>query len=259
MPSTRRGRPRVLERREPGDHPGVRRAGDRAHDDRVEEDAELPLLLGHLERPVGEPQPAERVLRGARRDGVRRAARRLDLGDRVLPRPPDADVEARRVEPHVGAHDPAEQDVADLVVDRVGPVHPLLLHEPARRGRGAPPRPPPGGCGWSGTPPIETRVSAPVASTSGTMYSSLRILLPPNARPLLTSSRLAQIRAPPRWSDSRSSGCTGLGPNVNRWRGNSGSLITTSCRAALKARDRSSTQSGRPQRAVHGEATFPRA
>ena len=32
------------------------------------------------------------------------------------------------------------------------------------------------------------------------MYSSLRILLPPNARPELTSSRLAQIRAPPRWS-----------------------------------------------------------
>ena len=30
------------------------------------------------------------------------------------------------------------------------------------------------------------------------MYSSLRILLPPNARPLLTSSRLAQTWAPPR-------------------------------------------------------------
>jgi hypothetical protein len=35
-------------------------------------------------------------------------------------------------------------------------------------------------------------VSAPEASTSGTMYSSLRILLPPYAKPLETSSRFAQ-------------------------------------------------------------------
>ena len=41
------------------------------------------------------------------------------------------------------------------------------------------------------TPPIETSVSALLAMASGTMYSSLRSLLPPKARPELQSSRLA--------------------------------------------------------------------
>ena len=36
-----------------------------------------------------------------------------------------------RVEPHLGAHDPREQDVPDLVVDGVRPVDPVLLHEHA--------------------------------------------------------------------------------------------------------------------------------
>ena len=35
------------------------------------------------------------------------------------------------VEPHVRAHDPREEDVADLVVDGVGPLDPVLLHEDA--------------------------------------------------------------------------------------------------------------------------------
>ena len=48
------------------------------------------------------------------------------------------------------------------------------------------------------TPPIDTRVSAPSASASGTRYSSLRVLFPPNASPELQSSRFAQIAAPPR-------------------------------------------------------------
>ena len=34
-------------------------------------------------------------------------------------------------QPYVGAGQPADQDVADLVVDRVGPVHPALLHQHA--------------------------------------------------------------------------------------------------------------------------------
>ena len=79
MPMTRRGARRVLQRGEAGDHAGVRGAGDRAHDDRVEEDAELLLLLGDLVRPVGEAEPAERVLGRAGRDRVRRAAGVLDV------------------------------------------------------------------------------------------------------------------------------------------------------------------------------------
>jgi hypothetical protein len=47
------------------------------------------------------------------------------------------------------------------------------------------------------TPPIDTRVSAPCARASGTRYSSLRTLFPPNASPELQSSRLAQLCAPP--------------------------------------------------------------
>ena len=46
------------------------------------------------------------------------------------------------------------------------------------------------------TPPIETSVSQPCASASATRYSSLRVLLPPKARPEFTSSRFAQIAAP---------------------------------------------------------------
>ena len=77
---------------------------------------------------------------GASRDRVRLAAALLDRGERLLPARPDADVEARRVEPHVGAHDPREEDVPDLVVDDVGPLDPALLHEHA-------PEPQPGGHG----------------------------------------------------------------------------------------------------------------
>src|SRR4029453_11484457 len=73
-------------------------------------------------------------------------------------------------------------------------------------------------------PPIATNVSAPLSRTSGTMYSSLRVLLPPKASPELQSSRLAQTVAPPRCPVSRSSRWTGLGPNVSGYRGKSCSL-----------------------------------
>ena len=64
-------------------------------------------------------------------------------------------------------------------------------------------------------PPMETMVSAPSARMSGTMYSSLRVLLPPKARPEFTSSRLAQSCAPPRCWLSRGRWWTGLGPKVS--------------------------------------------
>src|SRR3954449_9369237 len=69
------------------------------------------------------------------------------------------------------------------------------------------------------TPPIDTRVSQPWASASATRYSSLRVLLPPKAMPEFTSSRLAHTAAPPRCSVSRSSRCTGDGPNSSGERG----------------------------------------
>src|SRR6478672_10411638 len=76
------------------------------------------------------------------------------------------------------------------------------------------------------TPPIETSVSQPRASASATRYSSLRVLLPPKARPELQSSRLAQIAAPPRWCVSLSSRWMGDGPKVSGYRSKSSSMMT---------------------------------
>src|SRR3954468_19650558 len=79
------------------------------------------------------------------------------------------------------------------------------------------------------TPPIDTSVSQPCASASATRYSSFRVLLPPYARPELQSSRFAQISTPPpRCSLSRSSRCTGDGPNRSGTRSKLGRLICES-------------------------------
>src|SRR5713101_459078 len=117
--------------REACDHARLRRAGHRADDDRVEEDVELALLLHHLVRPARETVSAERMIRRACRNRIRLAAGFLDRCEGVLPARPERDVEARVDESHVRTHDPRQQDVPDLVVDDVGPIHPLLLHEHA--------------------------------------------------------------------------------------------------------------------------------
>ena len=211
---------------EAGDHAGLRAAGHRADDDRVEEDAELALLLGDLVRPAREAEPAERVVGGAGRDRVRRAAARRtisasacsQLSLKPMPKP-------GLHQAHVGADEPAEQDVADLVVDARRASRPS---SPARARTSA------RACAATAatwrvwldcTPPIETSVSQPCASASATRYSSLRVLLPPKASPLLQSSRFAQTAAPPRCAVSRSSGCTGDGPNSSGWRGKSASAM----------------------------------
>ena len=143
-------------------------------------------------RPVHEAESAERVLGGAGRDGVGLAAGSLDLRQRLLPRPADADVEAGWVEAYVGAHDPGQEDVAD----RSLPGSSQFTHFPGRAGTeaelGRDGRDLAGVVGLVAAD--RDQVSAPEASASGTMYSSLRVLLPPKARPELQSSRLAQIR-----------------------------------------------------------------
>ena len=73
------------------------------------------------------------MIGGACRNRVRRAAGLLDVVDRLFPALLEADAEAGLHEPHVGAHDAAEHDVADPVVDDVRPVHPALLHEHAAK------------------------------------------------------------------------------------------------------------------------------
>src|SRR5699024_5083883 len=121
--------PGGLEGGEAGDLSRVGRSRHRAHDDGVEEDAELPLLLGDLIGPVRESEASELVLRGSGRDRVRLPSGLVDLGQGVLPARADADVEARRIETDIGAHEARELDIADLVVARIIPIDPALLHE----------------------------------------------------------------------------------------------------------------------------------
>ena len=112
-------------------HAGVGRAGHRADDDIVERKPKFALLRAHL---LGEADIAESAVLVHRRAGGNRVgppALRLDLLERVLPALADADVKTVVDEPHVGAHDAAEHDVADPVVDRILVRDPGFLHQPA--------------------------------------------------------------------------------------------------------------------------------
>ena len=55
---------------------------------------------------------------------------RLDVRKRVLPALANANVEAVVDEPHVRAHDSAQHDVADAIINRVLVRHPRFLHQP---------------------------------------------------------------------------------------------------------------------------------
>ncbi len=85
----------LFERGEASDHAGLGAAGDGAHDDGIEEHAELRLLGLDLVGPVCEAETAELVVRGAGRYGVGLAARGFDLGDRRVPALLEPDAEAR--------------------------------------------------------------------------------------------------------------------------------------------------------------------
>ena len=172
------------------------------------------LLLGDLVGPVGEAEAAEVVLGGAGGDAVRLAARLLDVGDRLVPgeRMPMSKPEGSR-----RTSAPMIRDSRMLpTLSLTGSSQSTHFSWTRRHFR-------PSFAATAATwrvwldwmPPIETSVSAPCARTSGTMYSSLRVLLPPNARPLLQSSRFAQTWAPPRCCVRRSSGWIGLGPKVS--------------------------------------------
>src|ERR1019366_1746277 len=90
------------------------------------------------------------------------------------------------------------------------------------------------------TPPIETSVSQPCATASATRYSSFLVLLPPNANPLLQSSRLAHTSAPPSALVSRSRGCTGEGPKSSCWRADAAGFMNL-----LESRSAASVSPGR--------------
>ena len=140
--------------------------------------SERRLLVGDLAGPAGEPVAAERMVGGAGRDRVRLAAALADVVERLLPALAEPDVEARVGQPHVGAHDAGEEDVADQLVARVVPVDPVLLHEHAGEAEVR--------CHRRDLPRVvgldaadrDEGVTA-LREASAARYSSLRTLLPP--------------------------------------------------------------------------------
>lgn len=106
----------------------MRRARDSAHDNSVEEHAELALLLGHLADPIRKPEAAERMVRCARRNRVRRAARLDHRVEGALPAVANPDVETRLLHADIASHNPGQLDVADDLEARVVAVDPELLH-----------------------------------------------------------------------------------------------------------------------------------
>ena len=128
------------------------------------------------------------------------------------------------VEAHVGAHDPREQDVADLVVDRVVPVDPLLLDQPALqaevRGDG---RDLPGVVGLEAADRDE-RVGA-LGEHVGDDVLQLAGLVAAVRQARAAVLALGPHRRAAEMAVSRSSRWTGLGPKVSGCRGNSWSLM----------------------------------
>ena len=99
--------------------------------DIVEREAEVPLLRPHL---LGETDIAEAAVfvhRGACRNSVRAPALRLDVLQRILPALANADIEAFIDQANVRAHDAAELNVADAVINRILVRDPGLLDETA--------------------------------------------------------------------------------------------------------------------------------
>ena len=68
--------------------------------------------------------------------------------------------------------------------------------------------------------PAVRSVSAPLTRASATRNSSFRVLLPPNARPVM-SSRFINMPGPPRCAERRSSLWTGVGVSASGNRGRS--------------------------------------
>ena len=71
------------------------------------------------------------MVRRAGGDRIGLAALPADILERVLPALLEADAETLVDQLDMGAEDAAHQDVADPVVDRIVPVDPALLHQPA--------------------------------------------------------------------------------------------------------------------------------
>ena len=161
------------------------------------------------------------------RDRVRPAAALLHLSQRLFPALLEADPEPGPDQPHVGAGEPAEQDVADLVVDRVRPVDPGLLNEHAPQTHaGRDGRDLPGVVGLDATDRDE-RVTA-LGQRVGDQILQLAGLVPAEGDAGVAVLPLGPDCAPPRCRVSRSRRCTGDGPNSSWCRVNDSIVILSS-------------------------------
>ena len=233
------GRPPRSRAANPATMPGLGAAGHRADDDGVEEDAELALLLGDLVRPARRSR-ARRAGGPRRRPGWRTACRRA-------PRPPRSACSQLSLKPMPNpaltsrTSAPASrlmQDVADLVVDGVRPVDPALLHQHALQAQRAAAT----AATWrvwlrlhaadrdQRVAALRQRVGDEVLELAGLVAAVTRCRsCSPPAWPT--------ARAPPRCAVSRSSRCTGDGPNSSGCRAKSwmGTVVSCSSRGPRRA------------------------
>ena len=106
------------------------RAGDRADDDVVEGKAEFLLLRAYFFGKADIAKAAILVHRGTRRNRIGLAALGLHVRDRRFPTFPDADVEPFVDHFDIGAHDPAQKNITDPIIDGILVWHPAFLNEP---------------------------------------------------------------------------------------------------------------------------------
>src|SRR5207244_1703689 len=100
-----------------------------AYDDVIEEHLELLFLSVDFSSEIGKAQTAQRMIRGAGRNGVGLTAALPHCFKGLPPALADAYAKLRRAELDVRAEDAAQLNVSDPVVHCVGPVHPMLLHQ----------------------------------------------------------------------------------------------------------------------------------
>src|SRR6185437_5319228 len=138
----------------------------------------------------------------ASRDGIWPTAGFFDLPQRLFPALLEADAEFSGYEPHVRPGQPADQDVADLVVDRIWPVHPAFLDEHALEAYPGRDRRDLAGVVGLHAADRNQRVAA-FGQGIGDQVLQLARLVAAVGDARVQSSRLAQTDAPPRCADRR--------------------------------------------------------
>jgi len=150
--------------------------------------------------------------------GIRTCHRTCERPPAPAPNRPDADVKTGRVKAHVGAEDAGHLNVADTVIDRVGVVDPVLLHQNTLHPQVCSDRRDLSRLVRLDAADGHQRVAA-LGQGLGIRYSSLRVLLPPNARPLCSLRAWHRVRPFAKMRAQTLQRLMGVGPNVSECRG----------------------------------------